>query len=128
MTKRIVYVILWIIVVAFMMVSLSKLIADLPDTHDFLSWQLPIYTTFLLLEVMAAFFYFFTCNHLDEYHNYATILAVVGSLFAVLSDDLLAYYTLNSSWHISLLSLYSSSHFTSLISSFRNLESKPQPT
>jgi hypothetical protein len=111
-----------------MMVSLSKLIADLPDTHDFLSWQLPIYTTFLLLEVMAAFFYFFTCNHLDEYHNYATILAVVGSLFAVLSDDLLAYYTLNSSWHISLLSLYSSSHFTSLISSFRNLESKPQPT
>ncbi len=100
MTKRIIYVFLFILIVAFAMVSLSKLIADLPDTHNFLSWQLPIYTTFLLLEVLAVFFYFFTCNHLDEYRNYATILAIIGSLFAIISDDLLAHYTLNNSWHI----------------------------
>lgn len=100
MSKRIIYVIIWIAVVAFAMVTLCQLIADLPDTHSFLSWQLPIYATFLLLEVMAAFFYFFTCYHLDEHHNYATVLAVLGSLFAIISDDFLAHYTLNNSWHV----------------------------
>ena len=99
MGKRILYVIVFLAVVAFAIVSLCKLITVLPDTHSFLSWQLPIHPTFLLLEVLDALFYFFTCYRLDEYHNYATVLAVLGSIFTVMSDDFLVHFTLNSSWH-----------------------------
>lgn len=105
MAQKAGYILIWVVLVAFTFYSLSNVVGSLP-AGSWLSWELAIYFTFLLLLVIAAFYYYFTSHKIDSVLNFATILALFGSLFALVSDNLMVHYYLHNSWHTAIVCVF----------------------
>jgi hypothetical protein len=105
MAQKAGYILIWVVLVAFTFFSLSHIVGALP-AGSWLSWELAIYFTFLLLLVIAAFYYYFTSHKVDPLLNFASILALVGSLVALASDNLMAHYYLYNSWHTGIVCVF----------------------
>lgn len=105
MAEKAGYILIWVILVGFTFFSLSHIVSGLPSG----SWYtllLPLFFTFLLLLVIAAFYYYFTAHKIDPLLNFGSLLALIGSLLALVSDTLMAHYHLNNSWHTGLVCVF----------------------
>jgi uncharacterized membrane protein YhhN len=98
MTQKAGYILIWVVLVGFTFFSLSHIVGGLP-AGSWLVWELAIYFAFILLLVMAALYYYFTAHKVDALLNFASLLAVFGSLLTLVSDTLMVHYNLNNSWH-----------------------------
>jgi hypothetical protein len=98
MGQKIFYIFIWVILIGFTFLSLSHIVGALTAGSG-MSWQLPIFFVFVLLLVVTAIYYYITSHKIDPILNFATQLALFGSLFVFVSDNLMAHYYLNNSWH-----------------------------
>lgn len=107
MSYKLLFMAIWTIIVALSFFALSGIVVKL-EAGSIVVYVLPIYGTFLLMMVMASFFFYFTCRHVDPLINEASILAMVGALSFFISDILLAELNFNTDFADSekILSLF----------------------
>ena len=104
MSLKILYMLVWLILVGFCFFSLSQVVTKI-EPGSIMVYVVPVYGTILLMLVMASLFYYFTSHHIDSLLFHATVLAAVGSLSFLASDTLLAFYTFHPDWKTKIVSL-----------------------
>jgi uncharacterized membrane protein YhhN len=94
MAHKALFMVVWTVLVALTFFMLGGIMINL-KAGSIGVYVLPIYGTFLLMMVMAALFYFFTCRELDPLIAEGALFVLVGAISFFISDSLLAEMNFN---------------------------------
>jgi uncharacterized membrane protein YhhN len=95
MAHKVLYMLIWTVLVGFTFYIMSDIVSQQEEGSPVV-YIMATYGTFLLMMVMASFFFYFTCKDIDELVGLAGLLAAIGAVSFYFSDLLLAENNFNS--------------------------------